>query len=69
MNLENAISAHFADTNGIVTNWILIAATTDGDDGGVELNWVAGQPRYISLGLIESAKIILKHEAYFGVDE
>lgn len=72
MSIESAIQDFLVDTQGsdqIITSWVLIAATTNGDDGDIALGWSDGQPKYISLGLIESAKIVLKSEAYFGGGE
>jgi len=68
--LEKAISEYVTETceGQISTSWVLITASTDGDDGDIAISWSDGQPKYISLGLIEASKIIIKSEAYFGGD-
>lgn len=64
--LEDAIKQNVENT---LTNYLVIAVSTDGgEEGDIELISPDGQPGYITLGLIESAKIIITSHAY-GAEE
>jgi len=61
--LDEAIRAHLADEGqgDVTTAWLLVSGSLDSsnieDDGTVWMESPDGQPRYVSLGLIEAASI------------
>lgn len=67
--LENAIRAHLEDEGqgGIVTAWVLVSNSLDGsddDEGTIWMENASNQPRFITMGLLESASVLTRGFVY-----